>query len=157
MSFDDFCKNYTHIDLCHLINTSYFSLSKTWHEGEGIGEWKTNRCGGSVGNKDFLLNPQVWILHINVRLNIIIQKHCNMLSSKHFVKVVLRFQYEPEYVMFKIELDRFKILKFCTFYHEMHFNISYKGTNCKNRTCTCFRANQSWLFKHIAPRYHTTE
>lgn len=62
MSFDDFCKNFTHIDLCHLINTSYFSLSKTWHEGEGIGEWKAHRCGGSVGNKDFLLNPQVCII-----------------------------------------------------------------------------------------------
>lgn len=54
-----------------------------------------------------------------------------MLSSKYFVKVVLRFQYVPGYVMFKIELYRFKILKFCTFYHEMHFNISYKGTHCK--------------------------
>lgn len=64
MSFEDFCKNFTHIDLCHLINTSYFSLSKTWHEGEGIGEWKAHRCGGSVGNKDFLLNPQ-YVFDVN--------------------------------------------------------------------------------------------
>lgn len=78
MSFDDFCKNFTHIDLCHLINTSYFSLSKTWHEGEGIGEWKAHRCGGSVGNKDFLLNPQVCI---------IIQKKYYNVFYKVFLKV----------------------------------------------------------------------
>ena len=59
MSFEDFCKNYTHIDLCHLINTSFFTLSKTWHEGKGMGEWKAHRCGGSVGNENFLQNPQV--------------------------------------------------------------------------------------------------
>nr|XP_022342765.1 calpain-5-like [Crassostrea virginica] len=58
MSFEDFCKNYTHIDLCHLINTSFFTLSKTWHEGKGLGEWKAHRCGGSVGNENFLQNPQ---------------------------------------------------------------------------------------------------
>ncbi|XP_061194258.1 calpain-5-like [Saccostrea echinata] len=64
MSFEDFCKNFTSIDLCHLINTSFFSLSKTWHEGVGKGEWTDSRCGGSFGNEDYLKNPQ-YVFDVN--------------------------------------------------------------------------------------------
>ncbi|XP_060083333.1 calpain-5-like [Ylistrum balloti] len=60
MSFEDFCNYYTDIGVCHIINTSFFSLKKTWKEGETVGEWrKPSRSGGcSNHKKSFLKNPQ---------------------------------------------------------------------------------------------------
>ncbi|KAL8601921.1 hypothetical protein ACOMHN_020656 [Nucella lapillus] len=31
MSFEDFCRHFTHVDACHVMNTS-FTLKKTWRE-----------------------------------------------------------------------------------------------------------------------------
>lgn len=59
MSFEDFCRYFTSIDICHMINTSFFSTSKTWKEDIVEGEWKRNHCGGCANNKTFLENPQV--------------------------------------------------------------------------------------------------
>ena len=60
MSFADFIDNYTNTDICHMLNTSFFSLSKTWHEGASVGEWvKPDRAGGCGNNDTFLKNPQV--------------------------------------------------------------------------------------------------
>lgn len=59
MSFEDFCRYFTSIDICHMINTSLISLSKTWKEDVVEGEWKRNRCGGCANNRTFLENPQV--------------------------------------------------------------------------------------------------
>ena len=59
MSFEDFCRYFTSIDICHMINTSLISLSKTWKEDIVEGEWKRNRCGGCANNRTFLENPQV--------------------------------------------------------------------------------------------------
>ena len=59
MSFEDFCRYFTSIDICHMINTSLISLSKTWKEYIVEGEWKRNRCGGCANNRTFLENPQV--------------------------------------------------------------------------------------------------
>lgn len=64
MSFEDFCQYFTSIDICHIINTSLFSLSKTWKEGKAEGEWKRNRCGGCGNNGTFLENPQ-YMFEIN--------------------------------------------------------------------------------------------
>ncbi|CAH1782218.1 unnamed protein product [Owenia fusiformis] len=60
MSFDDFLKNFTRIDICHLINTSFFSMQETWKGDASIGEWKKpDRCGGCANNTEsFLRNPQ---------------------------------------------------------------------------------------------------
>nr|XP_022343064.1 calpain-5-like [Crassostrea virginica]XP_022343065.1 calpain-5-like [Crassostrea virginica] len=58
MSFEDFCRYFTSIDICHMINTSLISLSKTWKEDVVEGEWKRNRCGGCANNRTFLENPQ---------------------------------------------------------------------------------------------------
>lgn len=58
MSFEDFCRYFTSIDICHMINTSFFSTSKTWKEDIVEGEWKRNHCGGCGNNKTFLENPQ---------------------------------------------------------------------------------------------------
>jgi len=61
MTFDDFCHHYVNVSYCRVVNTSMFSLSKTWHEGLAHSAWKKpNRAGGCINNKDtFLNNPQV--------------------------------------------------------------------------------------------------
>ncbi|KAM8975311.1 calpain-5 [Pelodytes ibericus] len=65
MTFEDFCKYYTDIIMCRLINTSYLSIHKTWEEVALQGAWikhddaLQNRCGGCVNNKStYLQNPQ---------------------------------------------------------------------------------------------------
>ena len=66
MTFEDFCKYFTDIIKCRLINTSYLSIHKTWEEAVLHGAWTRNndplknRCGGCINHKDtFLQNPQV--------------------------------------------------------------------------------------------------
>lgn len=60
MTFDDFCKHYVNVSYCRVVNTSVFSLSKTWHEGLAHGAWKKpDRAGGCLNNKEtFMKNPQ---------------------------------------------------------------------------------------------------
>ncbi len=66
MSFDDFVDNFTNVDICHFVNTSFFSLRKTWCEGMANGAWThgargttQDRCGGNECHRTFLQNPQV--------------------------------------------------------------------------------------------------
>ena len=62
MSYADFTKYFNHVDICHVMNTSFFSLSKTWSEAIGKGQWvKPTRCGGSITSPNFLKNPQVCV------------------------------------------------------------------------------------------------
>lgn len=65
MTFEDFCKYYTDLILCRLINTSYLSIHKTWEEAVMRGSWDRhddplrNRSGGCINYKvTFLQNPQ---------------------------------------------------------------------------------------------------
>ncbi|KAJ8310510.1 hypothetical protein KUTeg_012375 [Tegillarca granosa] len=60
MTFDDFCKHFVNAAICRVVNTSLFSLSKTYDEGLAHGAWKKpERAGGCLNNKDtFLKNPQ---------------------------------------------------------------------------------------------------
>ncbi|XP_074661230.1 calpain-5-like isoform X2 [Tubulanus polymorphus] len=65
MTFDDFLANFTHIEICHIVNTSIFSLKKTWHEKVFTGKWSKgsreagkDRSGGSDKHETFLNNPQ---------------------------------------------------------------------------------------------------
>ncbi|PKU32791.1 calpain-5 [Limosa lapponica baueri] len=65
MTFEDFCKYFTDIIKCRLINTSYLSIHKTWEEAVLHGAWTRNsdplknRSGGCINHKDtFLQNPQ---------------------------------------------------------------------------------------------------
>ncbi|XP_056396540.1 calpain-5-like isoform X2 [Hyla sarda] len=65
MTFEDWCNNFTHIDVCRMINTSYLSQHKTWEKGEALGKWTSNedallnRSGGCFNNKStFFQNPQ---------------------------------------------------------------------------------------------------
>ena len=74
MSFTDFVENFTAIDICHFVNTSFFSLKKTWSEGVVNGSWThgargtdQDRCGGDESNRTFLQNPQVKYKELRVR------------------------------------------------------------------------------------------
>lgn len=67
MSLDDFIKHFTNVDICHFVNTSFFSLKKSWAEALLHGEWTTgatgskmDRAGGSDSNNpnSYLSNPQ---------------------------------------------------------------------------------------------------
>ncbi|XP_061192962.1 calpain-5-like [Saccostrea echinata] len=60
MTFDDYCKYFVQTAICRVVNTSMFSLSKTWHEGLAHGAWKTpGRAGGCINHKEtFTKNPQ---------------------------------------------------------------------------------------------------
>ncbi|NWI71072.1 CAN5 protein, partial [Todus mexicanus] len=68
MTFEDWCKNFTDVDICRIMNTSYFSIHKTWEKKMMHGAWAKNsepllnRSGGCFDNKEtFLQNPQVGI------------------------------------------------------------------------------------------------
>ncbi|KAG2456570.1 CAN5 protein, partial [Polypterus senegalus] len=65
MTFEDFCKYFTDLILCRLINTSYLSIHKTWEEAVMRASWVRhddpikNRSGGCINHKStFLQNPQ---------------------------------------------------------------------------------------------------
>ncbi|NWU89840.1 CAN5 protein, partial [Upupa epops] len=65
MTFEDWCKNFTDVDVCRVVNTSYFSIHKTWERKMMRGAWEKhseallNRSGGCFDNKEtFLQNPQ---------------------------------------------------------------------------------------------------
>ncbi|XP_077164241.1 calpain-6 [Paroedura picta] len=65
MTFEDWCKNFTDVDICRLLNTSFFSIHKTWEKRIMCGAWKKNldpllnRSGGCLNNRaTFLQNPQ---------------------------------------------------------------------------------------------------
>jgi len=80
MPFDDFLLHFTEMSICRLINTSVFSLSKTWKETQLFGSWRLglsssssdsdrqgsaplggslNRAGGCLNHPEsFLDNPQ---------------------------------------------------------------------------------------------------
>ena len=48
------------MDICHMVNTAFFSLKKTWKENVKGGHWTQVTSGGCPNNKDtFLNNPQV--------------------------------------------------------------------------------------------------
>ncbi|KAF7244964.1 Calpain-5, partial [Varanus komodoensis] len=65
MTFEDWCKNFTDVDVCRIVNTSFFSIHKTWERKMICGRWTKNpdpllnRAGGCSNNKaTFLQNPQ---------------------------------------------------------------------------------------------------
>ncbi|XP_047129851.1 calpain-5 isoform X1 [Hydra vulgaris] len=59
MSFGDFCKYFTTVTVCILVNTSVISFNKTYHEGSVKSKWEGKSAGGCITNKEtFLNNPQ---------------------------------------------------------------------------------------------------
>ena len=61
MCLEDFFNNFTNVDICHFVNTSIFSLKKSWSENMYHSQWHVSgRNGGSDWNSTtFLSNPQV--------------------------------------------------------------------------------------------------
>lgn len=59
MSWDDFCKHFTTVTICVLVNTSVFTFRKTYNEGAMKGKWEGSNAGGCINSKEtFLNNPQ---------------------------------------------------------------------------------------------------
>ncbi|XP_061455097.1 calpain-6 isoform X2 [Rhineura floridana] len=65
MSFEDWCKSFTDVDICRIVNTSFFSIHKTWEKKMMHGWWTKNpdpllnRSGGCFNHQaTFLQNPQ---------------------------------------------------------------------------------------------------
>ncbi|KAK7489937.1 hypothetical protein BaRGS_00018802 [Batillaria attramentaria] len=60
MSFDDFVRYFTHVELCHIVNTSFFTIKKSWSEAVLHSAWTTaGRNGGSNYESALVLsNPQ---------------------------------------------------------------------------------------------------
>ena len=65
MQLDDFVSHFSTVEICHIVNTSIFSLKTRWHEAMFRGSWQhsskslTDRSGGNHENPTFLSNPQV--------------------------------------------------------------------------------------------------
>lgn len=60
MPFDDFIQNFNALTICRQMNTTVFSLLKTWHAAEFHGNWEGHLTGGCLNFKEqFLNNPQV--------------------------------------------------------------------------------------------------
>ncbi|GFR64588.1 calpain-5, partial [Elysia marginata] len=61
MCFSDWVKYFTDTDICHFVNTSFFTLKKTWTETICLSEWSSaGRNGGNNWDSlSFLSNPQV--------------------------------------------------------------------------------------------------
>ncbi|XP_044538629.1 calpain-6 [Gracilinanus agilis] len=71
MAFDDWCNNFTDVDICRNLNTSIFSIRKTWEKATVRGAWLhdddplANRAGGCFNNRaTFLQNPQ-YVFNVN--------------------------------------------------------------------------------------------
>ena len=63
MSFDDFTRLFTNVDICHFVNTSFFTIKKTWNETIWHGQWTVagRNGGGNYESSTFLSNPQVQV------------------------------------------------------------------------------------------------
>ncbi|XP_064645832.1 calpain-5-like [Lineus longissimus] len=71
MSFDDFVKNFTKVEICHIVNTAIVSIKKSWSEAIFRGKWTVgvkgsskDRSGGNEKHLSFLYNPQ-YVFDIN--------------------------------------------------------------------------------------------
>ena len=64
MSFDDFTRLFTNVDICHFVNTAFFTTKKSWSEAIWHSQWTVSgrNGGGNYESATFLSNPQVQCL-----------------------------------------------------------------------------------------------
>ena len=73
MSFDDFIENFTNMDICHTISSSFFSFTKAYKESVFFGSWKKPHLSGGCGNYEtFLQNPQVTYRKFKARFTLML-------------------------------------------------------------------------------------
>ncbi|KAL8568330.1 hypothetical protein ACOMHN_040903 [Nucella lapillus] len=79
MSFDDFTKFFTQADIVHFVNTSFFTLKKSWSEAILHSQWTVSgRNGGGVYESGtFLSNPQYMfdVTGLNDRIMVSLEQH----------------------------------------------------------------------------------
>eukprot|EP00051_Salpingoeca_urceolata_P009627 m.116853 g.116853 ORF g.116853 m.116853 type:complete len:617 (+) comp16389_c1_seq4:427-2277(+) len=63
MTLDDFCKRFTSLTICRLINLKFFRLSKVWFLASFFGRWHGPTAGGCANFGTFLNNPQYIVDH----------------------------------------------------------------------------------------------
>lgn len=76
MPFSEFCKFFSNVEICHFVNTSFFTLKKTWTESILRDKWtkgsrgsRHDRAGGCDKHDSYLDNPQVGSLVFHGFLN----------------------------------------------------------------------------------------
>jgi calpain-5 len=61
MPYDDFVSEFSDLSICRLVNTSFFTFKKKWHENCVRGQWTIpNQAGGCPNHESFLKNPQYY-------------------------------------------------------------------------------------------------
>ncbi|XP_070179125.1 calpain-5-like [Littorina saxatilis] len=79
MRFEDFAKYFTHIDICHFVNTSFFSTKKSWSEAVWHSQWTVSgrNGGGNYESATFLSNPQYMfdVMGLEDRIMVSLEQH----------------------------------------------------------------------------------
>lgn len=66
MEFADFLQFFNELSICRIINTSLFTIRKTWCESVVFGKWsRPDRAGGCVNNNESFLNNPQYIFEID--------------------------------------------------------------------------------------------
>ncbi|XP_076323559.1 calpain-5-like isoform X1 [Tachypleus tridentatus] len=121
MPFEDFCRHFTDMSICHMVNTSWFSFSKSWREASFQGQWTTgpkgtatDRAGGCLNHRNtFLRNPQyrfnidgeedtilIYLMQKDTR-NLLREGGKNLVIGFHIMKVEVNRRYRLHMIMEK--------------------------------------------------------
>ncbi|XP_064639274.1 calpain-5-like [Lineus longissimus] len=126
MSYDDFCKYFERIYICHMFNTSVLSIKKTWHETILHSEWaKPDRAGGCGNHRSHLLNPQFVFDIVKKKDDVVISlEQEDARVNKHLGKTAATIGL----VVYKADLNR---------KYRMHDKLKYVGKTAfsNNRGC----------------------
>ena len=96
ISIDDFVFNFTHVNICRTLNTSFLSLHHQWSRYYFFGEWRApDRVGGCINNSSWYQNPQ-YRLKVSKDSNVVIslqQKEPRLFgASKDYEDLSIGFQ-----------------------------------------------------------------
>ncbi|XP_055959523.1 calpain-5 [Patella vulgata] len=135
MTMDDFSTNFLNVAICRVVNTSFLSLNKTWHEGLHHGAWKKpNRAGGCMNNRESFLNNPQYVFEITED------------EDEFMIQLMQKSTRNKEgstnatigFTLFKVELNRK--------YRIHNLNLHEKVTS------SVFRDSRSMFMKHTATK-----